>query len=136
MLVAAQLLAVRGAVNAGQSTAGKRYSCCCVGECHCTGDCCNHPPDGSRTESGPDLRAAAGWPAVASPRSCGLWYGVLNAPSPGVNLDRPASFGLTRPAASPARLSPSIHWVTASTRGILRQSAPRAPPGDLPTTPI
>jgi hypothetical protein len=128
LIAAAQLVAARGAPSPGGNASNARYFCCCVGECHCTADCCNHAPTAAADHESSRIRVGAGSPIMEAPRQCGVWQGTLQR-SPqqgkllladirgGARLGSEESFRIPLPLA-----------VTASDDRHLRPSSPRAPP--------
>ncbi len=135
LLIAIVQFAGVGAVSisSGGPTSAAYY-CCCVGECHCTSDCCNHAPVGAETNSSAAPRIGAGSPILEAPRSCGIWTGTLNR-SPNSPKALPAAErgqAAMRPELSFRRLPDSGPSVFS--RATLRASAPRAPPISVDVT--
>ena len=129
----ALLVAAVQVVGAGIATAPTRtpdagaYFCCCVGECSCTGDCCNHGPAGDDREETSEIRIGAGGPTLEAPKSCGMWRATLQrGPDQGkVIVDNSGP----RSAAPPAsRLQKSQKTLFVSSDEGLHPSSPRAPP--------
>jgi hypothetical protein len=76
-----QLTAATGMPGAQPADTGAEYFCCCIGECHCTADCCNHAPSESSVEFPGTVRMGGGGQVLEAPRSCGLTQGTLQRPS-------------------------------------------------------
>ena len=128
LLVAAVQVAGSGVAAAPTRTPDTgAYFCCCVGECSCTGDCCNHGPADDVGEETPKIRIGAGGPSLEAPKSCGVWRATLQrGPDEGkVIVDN----GGTRSAAPPAsQLQKAQRSLFVSSDEDLRPSSPRAPP--------
>jgi len=84
LLIASSLVA--GVHGTSIQQPGERttaYRCCCAGECHCTGDCCNHGPKNIRPGRSPQLRDGSGSPIWRGADRCGAWLVTLHrAPGP------------------------------------------------------
>jgi hypothetical protein len=129
LLVAAVQVAGAGIATAPTRTPDRgAYFCCCVGECSCTGDCCNHGPADDDREKASNIRIGAGGPALEAPKSCGMWRATMQrGPDEGKAIVDNSG---TRSAAPPASPRPHQFQKTpfvSSDEG-LRPSSPRAPP--------
>jgi hypothetical protein len=102
-------------------------TCCCIGECHCTGDCCNHGPGADRRDPRPSLRGGTE-PGIGSSRSCG----AMTAPT-----TRRHDHHDPVPVTAPVSLLPDpSRWHVArvgdldlrSTRALPAHAPPRGPP--------
>ena len=132
LIAAVQIAGVQGSPSPAQGSSTATYSCCCIGECHCTGDCCNHGPVATERDKAPSVRVGAGAPAWQAPNQCGVWQGTLQRPPGEAKILLADSRGV--PLASPDRshLRPPSFAVVTSTASYLRASSPRAPPA-IPT---
>ncbi len=135
LLLIGQLVGVRAAIGASQTTATRTYSCCCVGECHCTADCCNHPPDRASDSSVPSLSKAGEWPILQSTNSCGAWQGIFNRASERSKLFRPRLPQLLDPTVGAWWHNALLIDDIPSSRALLSLISPRAPPHDLHLSP-
>lgn len=128
LLVSLHLGGFSAAAPRTRSTAADSYSCCCVGECHCTGDCCNHPPTTAGNGSETSVRRANGEPRWRSPRSCGGWQvTVTRGPGQLEAIDAATWSSAPQAAATDSRLTREAPDVRSD--GALRASTPpRAPP--------
>jgi len=129
LLIAIMQFAGLGAVSISSADpASAEYYCCCLGECHCTADCCNHAPVEADESMSDGPRIGAGSPILEAPKSCGIWTGTLNR-SPNSPKALPAAErdqAARRPERSVRRLRAS--GPTVSGQETLRALAPRAPP--------
>lgn len=129
LLIAIVQFAGLGAVSISTvGPASAEYYCCCLGECHCTADCCNHAPAEADEIVSDGPRIGAGSPILEAPKSCGIWTGTLNR-SPNSPKALPAAErdqATRRPARSLRRMLAS--GPTVSSQETLRALAPRAPP--------
>jgi hypothetical protein len=129
----ALLVAAVQVAGAGIATAPTRtpdtgaYFCCCVGECSCTGDCCNHgPAEGSEDSS--SLRIGSRGPALEAPKSCGVWRATMQrGPDEGKVIVDNSGTRSAAPPASPRQLQFQKTRFVSSDEG-LSPSSPRAPP--------
>jgi len=129
LIAAAHLAGVPLTPGASQSSHSEIYTCCCPGECNCTGDCCNHGPGRSAQEKPPTVRVgAAGLPILEGPRQCGTWRGTIQRSPEQVKLALSNTRGrAAAPADQPKQLR-SLPIVLTSIENTLRQSFPRGPP--------
>ena len=129
LIAAAHLAGVPLTPGASRSSQSEIYTCCCPGECHCTGDCCNHGPGRSAQGKLPALRVgAAGVPILEGPRRCGVWQGTLQRSPEQVKLAFANTRGRVVVIADPSNRQRSLPVVLTSIENTLRQSSPRAPP--------
>ena len=129
LLVAAVQVVGVGLATAPTSTPDTAaYFCCCVGECSCTGDCCNHGPAEDDREKASNIRIGAGGPALEAPKSCGMWRVTLQRGSDEWKVIVDDSG--TRSAAPPGSRRPQKSQKNpfVSSDEDLRSSSPRAPP--------
>ena len=132
LIAAAQLVAVRGVPNPSGSASSAMYFCCCVGECHCTADCCNHAPTAAADDDSPRVRIGAGSPTIGAPRGCGVSQGTLQrSPQQGKLLAADVRRGLRLGSEESFRI-PLPLSVTRADDNHLRPSSPRAPPSSSP----
>ena len=128
MLVALHLGGFGAAAPPERASGTVTYFCCCAGECHCTGDCCNHPPEpgvGSRRLSLGPGDATARW---ESPRTCGGMQVVL---TPGPRQHDPALPSVRGPrhaVAGPVGSHRSEAPEARSDDALRAAGPPRAPP--------
>ena len=78
LIASTQLVSVPGPLGGSDRTSGAFY-CCCTGECHCTGDCCNHAPDTTDNDDSGTLSVSPGTalPAWQGGEHCGIWHNAL-----------------------------------------------------------
>ena len=128
LVIAAQVTGVAATTVQNQRPDTAIYFCCCVGECACTGDCCNHAPDSGAEEESPTLRVGAAGTTLESPRSCGVWRATLQrGPEQGkVIVDDRGTRSTVQLA--PSRLQFTQKPLFVSLDGDLQPSSPRAPP--------
>ena len=132
LIAAAQLVAVRGVPSPSVSASAAVYFCCCVGECHCTADCCNHAPTAAADDDSPRVRIGAGSPTIGAPRGCGVSQGTLQrSPQQGKLLAADVRRGLRLGSEESFRI-PLPLSVTRADDNHLRPSSPRAPPTSAP----
>jgi hypothetical protein len=81
LIASVQLTVAVGVPVAAPTAAGGEYFCCCIGECHCTADCCNHAPAELPNNETTRVRIGAGGLALEAPRSCGTTQGTLQRPN-------------------------------------------------------
>jgi hypothetical protein len=132
LIAAAQLVAVTGMPSPGQGASGAKYFCCCVGECHCTADCCNHAPTAAADNDSPRARIGRGSPIIEAPRQCSVLQAtVQRSPQQGKLLPADLRGGPRLGAEESFRIPPTLAVATSDDTH-LRASSPRAPPGFLP----
>lgn len=128
LLVSLHLGGFSASAPTTRSPAAASYSCCCVGECHCTGDCCNHPPTTAGNGSETSVRRANGEPRWRSPRSCGGWQ-VTVTRGPGQLEPMDAARCSWTPQAATTDQSLTHQALDLRSDSALRASTPpRAPP--------
>jgi hypothetical protein len=131
LLAAVHLAGASSAPGGSRNPSSSAYRCCCIGECHCTGDCCNHAPgvSGANKRVAVHLRTAT--PAMHGSKRCGAYECTLQrAPekSKAKLTGSPIEFLVPpNPFCGP---STSVAAVTSSDR-LHHHSAPRAPPADI-----
>ena len=127
LVTTAQVIGVALATAPTRTPDTGAYFCCCIGECSCTGDCCNHAPTEVSSDSS-TIRIGAPGPALEAPRSCGMWRATLQrGPDHGkVAVDHSRARSLPPPASPRLRRLQEDSFVS-SDEG-LRPSSPRAPP--------
>ena len=121
-------MGVTAAASPAVNSADAMYFCCCLGECSCTGDCCNHEPETGTHDDLGSLRVGMATPALQSQKNCGVWLGTPyrspEQPSD-ARADAPkwptAGPDQTGPQSFQALLIPSIEC-------FLRAFSPRGPP--------
>jgi hypothetical protein len=128
LIASVQLTAAAGAPGVRPADTGNQYYCCCIGECHCTADCCNHPPANREDESSPAVRIGAGGPVLEAPRSCGTTQGTLQRPPQehknlATDLRRDSRLEIDSESSLPE--SPAILVLDDATPG---PASPRGPP--------
>jgi hypothetical protein len=128
LVMAAQVAVTATATGSVQRPDAAIYFCCCVGECSCTGDCCNHAPEnGADDESFPTRIGPAGL-ALEAPRSCGVWSATLQrGQDQGKVIIDDRGVRSTIPLAS-TRLRQFQIFLLESVEGGLQPFSPRAPP--------
>ncbi len=132
LIAAAQLVAARSVPSPSVSASAAVYFCCCVGECHCTADCCNHAPTAAADDDSPRVRIGAGSPTIGAPRGCGVSQGTLQrSPQQGKLLAADVRRGLRLGSEESFRI-PLPLSVTRADDNHLRPSSPRAPPTSSP----
>ena len=128
LIAAVHLAGVSSAPGGSRSPSTSAYRCCCIGECHCTGDCCNHAPGVSGANKRVAVRLRTATPAVNGSKRCGVWQCTLQrAPekSKAKLAGSPNEFAaLPDPCKAP---SPTVAVVTSSDR-LDHHASPRAPP--------
>jgi hypothetical protein len=128
LVTAAQVTGTAATTGSVQRPDAAIYFCCCVGECSCTGDCCNHAPETDTDDEFPTTRIGEAGPTLEAPRSCGVWRATLQrGPDQGkVIVDDRGGRSTVLPAAS--RLQQSQNFLLVSLDEGLQPSSARAPP--------
>jgi hypothetical protein len=128
LIAVVQFAGVGAVANSSPDQASAEYYCCCQGECHCTTDCCHHAPTSADNGEASGPRIGAGTPILEAPRRCGVLASTLSRSpdSPKALAATPNRWAPVQPDQSIRRLSDAAFIV--SSRGVLRPSAPRAPP--------
>jgi len=129
LLVAAlQVAGSAIAIGPTQTPDNSIYFCCCIGECSCTGDCCNHGPVEDSDKDAPGIRIGAAGPVLEAPKSCGAWRATLQrGPDQGKVIVDDSRGRTAAPPTSP-RLRQFQKTSTVSSEEGLQPSSPRAPP--------
>jgi hypothetical protein len=128
LIASVQLTAAVGAPGAQQASTGEEYYCCCIGECHCTADCCNHAPAERGDDASSKVRMGAGGPVLEAPRSCGQAPGTLQR-SPQENKFLAVDHrGGSRFDIEEDFASAKHPVISTSDDKHIRPSSPRAPP--------
>ena len=117
-----------GVSNPSQGASAATYSCCCVGECHCTGDCCNHGPVSTGRSQKAPVRVGADTPVLQAPTQCGIWQGTLQRAPEQSKALLTDSRGKALVTPNRPRMRLSLRTVIRSLENCLRPSSPRAPP--------
>ena len=128
VIAATQLTAAAGVPVDRTAGTGGEYFCCCIGECHCTADCCNHAPPELPDNESTRVRIGAGGLVLEAPRSCGTAQGTLQRPHQqdkilAVDLRRGTRLQVDESFASPESAEIPVFESDYSV-----QSNPRAPP--------
>ena len=128
LVTAAHVTGTAAAGGSVQRPDAAIYFCCCLGECSCTGDCCNHAPETDTDDESPATRIGVAGPTLEAPRSCGVWRATLQRdPDEGkVIVNDRGEWSTALPAAAGLRQFQKFFLVSADEG--LQPSSPRAPP--------
>ena len=128
LVMAAQVAGTAVATGSTQRPDAAIYYCCCIGECACTGDCCNHAPETGTDNESSAVRVGAVGPTLEAPRSCGVWGATLQrCPDQGkVVVDDRGVRSTAPPPSSLLRQYQDFLFVSLDEG--LQPSSPRAPP--------
>jgi hypothetical protein len=107
--------------------AGGATRCCCVGECRCTGSCCNHGPSSRTTPKGPVMTTGA--EGLSDGNTCRQSPAAPARPRPDDLSHGDVARRVARlPSPLPAAWFRTDFGRLASTSGLLIATPPRGPP--------
>jgi hypothetical protein len=128
MVVSGQMVALPSPGRAASDS--QVFYCCCTGECHCTGDCCNHGPEPTTDDDdrSPTVNSGTALPAWQGGQHCGVWQSALQTiPQPSKSALAAGRTASAAPAGSGRRLQGAAPGGRLD-RWYLWSSPPRAPP--------
>ena len=130
LVMTAHLMGVTASAAPVINSTDAVYFCCCLGECSCTGDCCNHGPELDSNDDLGGVRVGPATPALQSPKNCGVWLATAQR-SPEQPSDARTD-APQWPLAGPDQTGPrdSAPPLIPSNESFLRDLSPRAPPTD------
>jgi hypothetical protein len=129
-IVTAHVAGATAAVTPSAQSTDAIYFCCCLGECSCTADCCNHDPGiDVRNDLGYD-RVGPATPALQSQKNCGIWLATpqRSPEQPSAAWSDAPQWLLLGPDQTDTRNTTAN--LVPSNEGCLRDFSPRAPPAD------
>ena len=128
LVTAAQVIGTVVAIAPVHRPDSAIYFCCCIGECSCTGDCCNHAPENGAGSETPVHRVGAAGTALDSPRGCGIWRATLQRGPDQDKMTVDDQGNRFSAPSSASRLQRLKVPLVTSLKDVLRLSSPRAPP--------
>ena len=128
LVAVVQVAGTVAAIPSANSPVTGLYFCCCIGECSCTGDCCNHEPTPGGDSQLPVLRIGVAGPTIEAPKSCGVWRATLQrGPDNGKVIASNTRARSPIPPSSPVLGSVDKKRLVSIDEG-LQPCSPRAPP--------